>query len=251
MRGYLKYSLLIVLAACGKDSVSPPPPPPPPVIVQLIMAPDTGFWRGSALRLPSLVRGAITDQGDTVAAPAVTWTLPTGFVRQGDSVLAMREARGAFAASVGSVASSTITTSVTDLSEKTWVIAWRCYNNTVIRRDVEDPPIGQDSIVREYLDGTLSYITSEWDDLRGTIAATERVIRFWKDGMIDTTIQSSSSLQMIQDTATAAVYVRNVENLKMESDTPRVYRAAWNSPHTTWCDSGYLGGGSDFILREP
>lgn len=246
-----RLALLLVLAACGKDAVSPAPPPPPPTIVKLIMAKDTGFWRGGALRLSSLVRGAVNSDGDTVAAPAVAWTLPAGFVRQGDSVLATKEARGALAASVGSVAGSTIATSVTDLSEKTWLVTWRCYNSAVVMRGIENPPIGQDSIIREFLDGSLAYTTSEWSDLRGAITATERVIRFWKDGVIDTTLQIGSSVPMIQDTAKAAVYIPNVENLRMESDTPRAYRSAWVPGHTTWCEAAYVGGGSDFILREP
>jgi len=245
-------AVMMALVGCGTETVGPATiPPPPPVIVKLIMASDTGFWRGNALRLSSLVRGAVNSDGDTVVAPAVTWTLPSGFVRQGDSVLSTREARGTLQASVGAISAAMTTTVLTDLSEKTWRIEYRCYNSAVHMRAVENPPIGQDSVIREYLDGALTYTTSQWDDLRGTIAATERVIRFWKDGMVDTTIQSASTVQMVQDTAKAAVYVRNVENLKMESDTPRVYRAAWKYPNTTWCDSGYIGGGSDFILREP
>jgi hypothetical protein len=239
--------LILVLAACGKDAVSPPPP----AIVQLLVADSApGFWRGDSLNLASLVIGAVNSAGDTVPAPAVTWTVPSGFVRSGTMLRAIREARGTLQALSGTVSADLITTAVSDLSERTWQMEHRCYNSAVVQRGVESPPIGQDSMIRQQFNGVLTYENGDWKDLRATIQADRRVIRFWKDGVIDTVLGTSNVL-MIQDTAKAAVYVQNVENLKMISDTPRVYIATWDPAHTTWCESSYTGGGSDFTLREP
>lgn len=243
---------IVAIAACGKDSIAPPvppPPPPPPVIVKLIMAQDTGFWRGGAVRLSSLVRGAITNHGDTVAAPAVTWALPAGFVRQGDSVLAIKEARGSLRASFASALDSTATIAVNDLSRRRWAMESRCYNNPNSLRGVENPPIGQDSVIRHSSNGVVVYQAGDFKDLRASLTVDFRAIRFWKDGVVDT-ITHIDIYPLSQDTARTAIALPSVENFKMEADSPRVYRAAWNGGHSTWC-TDYIGGGSDFILKEP
>lgn len=238
-----------LLSACGRDSIAPPPPP---TIVKLLVADSApGFWRGDSLALSALVTRAINSDGDTVPAPAITWTTPGGFVRTGAQLRATREARGQLVASSPGVPAAVVNVSaLDDLTPRRWALEFRCYNSSVVMRGVESPPIGQDSVIRQQFNGTLSYTTGDWKDLRATIQADRRVIRFWRDGVIDTVL-GTSAIQIIQDTAKAAVYVTNVENLRMVADTPRVYRAIWNPGHTTWCDSGYLGGGSDFILREP
>jgi hypothetical protein len=246
----MRYTIvLFALLACGKDAISPPPPPPPPVIVKLIMAPDTGFWRGNALRLAGLVRAAVTDRGDTVAAPAVTWTLPAGFVRQGDSVLATKEARGALRAVMATAADSVPTLAVNDLSVRTWTTESRCYNNPNSIRDIENPPIGQDSVLRYGRAGVVVYQVGDWKDRRAMLTVDFMAVRFWKDGLVDTLIHSAA-YPVTQDTARAAIAIPGVENFKMEADSPRVYRAAWNGGHSTWC-SDYIGGGTDFVLKEP
>lgn len=241
--------LFALLAACGKDAVAPPPPPPPPpVIVKLIMAPDTGFWRGHALGLASLVRGAVNSDGDTVAAPAVTWTLPTGFARQGDSVIATKETRGMLRASFASIADSTGAVAVNDLSVRTWATQKTCYNSVVAHRAVEEPPIGIDSLIYRSTNGSVAYQQTDWKDLRATLTVQHSNIVFWKDGIVDTAI-GTDNFPVVQDTARASIYLPGVENLKMEADSPRVYRAAWVQG-STWC-ADFIGGGSDFILREP
>lgn len=249
MRALCSALMALSVAACGDDSRDPIQPPPPPTIVKLIMAPDTGFWRGTALRLSSLVRAAVTDHGDTVAAPAVTWILPAGFVRQGDSVLATTEARGALRASFGSAGDSTATLAVNDLSVRSWTTETRCYNNPNSMRGVENPPIGQDSVLRYGSSGVIAYQAGDWKDRRATLTVSFLAIRFWKDGLVDTT-QGTDAYPVTQDTARAAVAMPSVENFRMEADSPRVYRAAWNGGHSTWC-SDYIGGGTDFILKEP
>jgi hypothetical protein len=219
------------------------------VIVKLIMAPDTGFWRGHALRLSGLVRGAVTSNGDTVAAPTVTWSLPSGFVRQGDSVRATKEARGALRASFASATDSTPAIAVTDLSARAWAIETRCYNNPNSMRGVEDPPTGQDSVIRFSTSGTVAYQPGDWKELRATLTVASRAFVFWKDGVVDT-VSGTDVYPVVQDTARALISLPSVENFKMEADSPRVYRAAWNGGHSTWCGD-YIGGGSDFILKEP
>jgi len=247
MRTTISALTLFALAACG-DAAAPVNSQPPAIVQLLVADPDTGFWRGSPLTLSGLISGAVNADGDTVAAPAVTWTVPAGFTRVGDQLGAEREARGTLTATAGTLTANIAATAVSDLSTRTWRLDYRCYESTVHMRGIEDPPIGQDSIIRQYFDGSMAYKTSEWDDLRGEIAVSRRFIRFWKDKVVDTTT-GNVVIQIIQDTATAQVYVPSVENLRMESDTPRVYRATWNQGHTTWC-AGYATG-SDFLLSEP
>lgn len=240
--------LLIVGVVACKDA-SAPIPPATPVIVKLVMAPDTGFYRGQKLSLAGLIRAAVTDSGDTVAAPAaVTWTIPSGFVREGDSVRATREVRGGLQASVEDALDSTATIAVTDLSARIWGTTSRCYNNPNSMRAVEQPPIGLDSILRYSTSGTLAYQAGDWKDRRATLTVQSGAIRFWKDGLVDT-VSDIDVYPVVQDTARAAIAVPSVENFKMEADSPRVYRAAWTAG-STWCHD-FIGGGSDFILREP
>jgi hypothetical protein len=182
MRCTLLVVTLLALAACGKDAVSPPPP----VIVKLIMAPDTGFWRGNALRLLSLLRGAVTAAGDTIAAPAVTWSLPAGFIRQGDSVLATREARGALRASLESVTDSTATVAMEDLSApgKVWRGEYRCFGGTW------DATRTTDSVFYLFHEGSVFYSELPWKT--ATYQAVFRfdsvtTIAYLSDGSVVTT----------------------------------------------------------------
>jgi hypothetical protein len=247
----MRYAIAIIglLAACKDTAAPPPPPPPPPMIVKLVMAADTGFYRGQRLSLAHLIRAAVTDHGDTVAAPAtVTWTIPSGFVREGDSVRATREVRGGLRASVDGAVDSTATIAVTDLAARSWAITSRCYNNPSSIRDVENPPIGLDSVFRYSTSGTLAYQAGDWKDRRATLTVQSGAIRFWKDGLVDT-VSGVDAYPVTQDTARAAIAVPSVENFKMEADSPRVYRATWGAG-STWCHD-FIGGGSDFILKEP
>jgi len=250
MNRYAIVLLALLLAACGKDPIAPPPPP---VIIKLIMAQDTGFWRGGAVRLSSLIRGAVTNHGDTVAAPAVTWTLPAGFTRQGDSVLATREVRGELRASFASAADSTATVSVSDLSTRgPWVSESRCYNSPNGMRGVENPPIGVDSAIRTQSNGAAEYTTGDgmWSgEIKLRISIDEQVIRFWKDGVVDTVL-SRTAIVASQDTLQLALGSNigpAVPWMKRTSDSPIVYRL--ESPGT--CSSDWHGGGSAYELRAP
>jgi hypothetical protein len=237
---------LVLLAACGKDSVSPPPPPPPPppVIVKLIMAPDTGFWRGSALRLPGLVRGAVTDQGDTVAAPAVTWTLPTSFVRQGDSVLATREARGALRASFGStVLDSTVTATMDDLSApgKVWSGGYRCYGGTW------DATRTTDTVIYMFHSGVVHYSVAPWKDAAYQADfAFDSVtqVAYLSDGSVDTVTTGIQHTWFQQDTLSLSV-IASSDTVPMRKpvDEPNRYTAeaaictvgtGWQKDGTAW-----------------
>jgi hypothetical protein len=237
--------------ACGKDPAGVTPPPPPPPIVKLIMAPDTGFWRGGAIRLSSLVRGAVTSHGDTVAAPAVTWVLPAGFTRSGDSLLATREARGTLFASFGSaVSDSTSTATMDDLSARgTWESEQRCYNSPNGHRGVEDPPIGVDSAIVTQSNGVLTYSDAHWGkgNFKAVITVDARQIRFWKDGVIDTVL-GQTAIVATQDTLVIALGSSigpAAAWMKRVADAPLAYRL--DAPGT--CSSDWLGGGSAFILR--
>lgn len=238
--------LLVLVAACH-DVVTPPPPP---TIVQLLVA-DTapGFWRGDSLALASLVVGAVNSDGDTVPAPAITWSEPSGFARTGGAIRAIREARGTLVASSPGVPSTTLqVAALTDLSARTWGSVKRCYSNPNSHRGVEEPPIGIDSALYSSGNGVLEYQNGDWKDLRATLTVDFVSIVFWKDGVVDT-VRGSDVMQTAQDTGAAKIYLTSVENLRMEADSPRVYRAQWLAG-STWC-SGFVGGGSDFILREP
>jgi len=243
--------LILGLAACGKDPVAPPPPPPPPpAIVKLIMAPDTGFWRGGALRLSGLVRAAVTDHGDTVAAPAVTWSIPAGFTKQGDSIMAPREARGTLRASFASATDSSVTTSLDDLSARgTWSAEYRCYDSPNAMRNVENPPTGLDSSIVTISNGVLSYSDAHWgkDNFKGVIAVDERGISFWKDGVVDT-VFNQTTIVTTQDTLQLALG-SNIGPaapwMKRLSDAPLVYRL--DPPGV--CSSDWRGGGTAYELH--
>lgn len=279
--------LLLTIAACSGDAGGPDHDDHrAPAIVKLLVAdPDTGFWLGESLTLSSLIVGAVNSDGDTVAAPPVTWTIPAGFVRSGDSLKATREARGSlivtaqpvsasadasFASETAPQVSATIQAStITDLaSREPWSSEQRCYNSPTAMRDVESPPIGIDSSIITRFNGTMAYSATDWADVfRATISVDELVLVFWKDGVVDTTFnrtaiiaaQDTLAVALGSNIGSAAPWMRRV------SDAPIVYRL--DPPGV--CSGDWLGpdgiadneepgqpgyppdGGTAFELRAP
>lgn len=243
MRHALVVVALFALVACGKDSVAPPPPPPPPVIVSLVMAKDTGFWRGQKLSLAQLVRGAVNSDGDTVAAPAVTWTLPSGFVRQGDSLLAVREARGTLRASFGVASDSTATVSMDDLSApgKVWSGGYRCYGGTW------DATRTSDTVIYLFHAGVVHYVVAPWKE--GTYQAdfafdSVTQIAHLSDGSVDTLTTGIQHTWFQQDTLSLSV-IASSDTVPMRKtvDAPNRYSAeaaictistGWQKDGTAW-----------------
>jgi len=247
MRNVTVSALLFVIAACGKDAIAPPTPH----VVKLIMASDTGFWRGQKLSLAGLAR-AVMDNGDTVAAPAVSWTLPGGFTQQSDSLLGAHEARGAIHASIAgtAVSDSLGIATLDDLSAKgTWSSQHVCYNSPNGRRGTENPPIGVDSAIVVRSNGVLTYSDANWGkgNFKAVIAVDERVISFWKDGVVDTTF-GQTTIVATQDTLMLALG-SNIGSaapwMKRTSDAPLTYHL--DAPGE--CSSDWQGGGTAYDLK--
>jgi hypothetical protein len=241
-------AVMMALVACG-DAVAPVQPPPPPAIVKLLVAdPDTGFWLGESLSLSGLVTGAVTENGDTVPPPPLTWTIPAGFTRDGDRITATREARGALQVH-GSGEAVIQLASTFDLSALSWAVAWRCYDAPNGRRDVEDPPIGVDSALIAATGDSLTYSTTDWADVHALkLWVQEVVTRFWKDGVVDTA-RNATAYSFVQDT-TRLWFGPNKQAdavaLKLVTTTPLVYRMA--PPGI--CSSDWRGGGTEFTVTE-
>jgi hypothetical protein len=250
--------LLLIVMAC-KDPGAPPPPPPPAIVKLLVADPDTGFWLGTAISLSGLVTGAVTEDGDTVAAPAVAWTIPAGFVRNGDLLTASREGRGALIASLAQPqptagvlgsAANPITTIATaamfDLRVYGWTVEWRCYDSPLSMRGVESPPIGVDSAIISATGDSLSYATTDWADVHLlTLWDQELVIRFWKDGVVDT-LRNASAFSFVQDTTRLWIGTNRIlsdPGLRRVSSDPLIYRL--NPPGLC---SSWRGGGTEFAL---
>jgi hypothetical protein len=236
-------SAAALIAACGKDAVSPPPPPPPPVIVKLIMASDTGFWRGQKISLAQLVRGAINSNGDTVAAPAVTWTIPSGFAREGDSLVATHEARGQLRASFGVVSDSTATVSMDDLAApgKVWNGGYRCYGGAW------DATRTTDTVVYSFHSATVLYSVAPWRE--GAYQASFAFdsvtqIAYLSDGTVDTVKTGVQRAYFQQDTLSLSV-IASSDTVPMRKpvDDPNRYTAeapicttttGWQKDGTPW-----------------
>lgn len=250
-------ALFAVAISCGGGEGTTAPVTPPKkkeaTIAKLIVAStDTGFWFGKSLDLSKLVVGAVTTDGDTVAAPAVTWNVPSGFVQDGYSLKATREARGALVVGVVNVPAVTVemrTASLTDLAtNRHWRSERRCYDNAVRARSNESPAIGLDSAITLVIGGELTYLTTEWTNIRAEIRGDERHIRFWKDGVIDTVTQIGGALMpMVQDTMTARFMLGSGGQLPAPrvSESPLIYRA---TEHT--CEAAFLKGGTPIEIRE-
>lgn len=252
--------VMLLLAACGGDGTSPVTPSDPPAIVKLLVAdPDTGFWLGSGLSLTGLVTGAVNEDGDTVAAPPLAWSVPVGFVRTGEQLTASREARGALTVT-GSASAAIQLATVLDLRRR-WEASWRCYNSPVSIRGVENPPIGLDSIVVIEVGDSVTYAPKDWRDaheLRMWAHGSSQ--RFWKDGVVDTA-HYVTNRPFVQDTSRlwlGVVKQADHPGLARVSEAPLVYRqdppgvcsSDWVGPdgrHTTTHDTD---GGTAFELRE-
>lgn len=251
MRAVVLVVLSALVAACSGDSNGPPAPP---TIVSLVVADtNTGFWRSDSLALSTLITGAITDDGDTVDAPALTWTVPAGFHRSGDKLSATREARGQLVASAGGQV-PTVPLSVATMDDLSvrgpWSAEHRCYNSPLSHRGVEEPPIGVDSAIVSVSNGQLEYSETEWETVfKMTIAVDERVIRFWKDGVVDTVFNQTAIVAM-QDTLSVALG-SNIGSaspwMKRTSESPMIYRL--DPPGI--CGSAWEDGGTAFELRAP
>lgn len=253
-------ALVVLLAACSDSSG---PPSQPPVIVKLVVASDTGFWRGAGLQLSTLVTGAITAEGDTIAAQGVAWTVPSGFTQSGDDLTAIREARGALVATIGPVTASIRAAALDDLSTAAgWSATWRCYNSTVHMRGIEHPPIGLDSIIGRQSNGAVTYTETRWSDvMQISMAVDEEIIRFWKDGVTDT-VHNRTAIPAMQDTLSVALGTNvgpAARWMKRVAESPIMYRL--DAPGT--CSGDWVGadgrhdaanpndGGTAFELRAP
>lgn len=259
--------LPLLVLACGDSPAElepEPEPDPDPVIVELLVAePDTGFWLGEGLDLSTLVTGAVTEDGDTIPPPELTWTASAGFELGDDSVRASREARGILAASVPDPATSIAadlatakTTSaeiqmatVTDLSlEGPWSSRQVCYDSPVAMRDAEDPPIGLDSVRVIRSGGVAEYSETDWADVhRITVSSmNEEIVRWWKDGVADT-VSGITGEVVLQDTLAVAfgTSIGADDWMTQISDDPVVYRLA---PPGTCNGSDFQGGGTAFEL---
>jgi len=234
--------LLVLLVGCGKEAIAPPPP----AIVKLIMVQDTGFWRGGAVRLSSLVRGAITDHGDTVAAPAVTWSLPAGFAKQGDSILATREARGGVRATLsGTVLDSTTAASMDDLSAngKLWTGGYRCYGGAW------DATRTTDSVIYGFYQGAVFYSQAPWKG--GLYQAEFRFdsvseISYLSDGTVDTLAlrpnggerhyfqQDTGSLRFIASDADTIAMQRPIDTKYVSATAVCTTASGWQKDGTPW-----------------
>jgi hypothetical protein len=256
---YLVAVLALVIAGCGKDAASPPPPPPAsppppppaPVIVKLVMASDTGFWRDEKISLSHLVRGAITDKGDTVAAPTVTWAIPAGFVRQGDSLRATKEARGELRAMLGSVTDSTTTTVMEDLSAggKVWQGTYRCYGGAW------DATRGTDTVIYHFQNGEVYYSVAPWK--AGTFQAQFRfdsvtAIAYLSDATVDTIVYHAAGGEryLFQQDVLSLSVISSDDTIPMERpfDAQKFYRST--APICT-TQKGWQRDGTPWELTAP
>lgn len=244
--------LALVLIACS-DSAGPPPlPPPPPAIVKLIVTDSQpGFWRGDSLSLAQLVTRAIDAEGDTVAAPAVTWTVPDGFARAGNMVRATREARGPLVVSATGIPSISLTVaSMDNLAERAgWSGGYTCYGGTW------DATRTTDTVVYQFHEGSVHYSDAPWAP--GTFQAEFRfdsvtTIAYLSDGSIATIgsrpnngdrhnfQQDTLSLRLIASTDTVP--------MRRKIDSPAVYES-----HAPICrvGTGWKRDGTPWELSMP
>lgn len=252
--------------ACGEPT-TPVPPPAGSAIVKLLVAdPDTGFWLGGSISLSSLVTGAVTEDGDTIPAPPVTWSIPAGFVRTGDLLTATREARGALVPSIsapasvsktaagtshaGAVSASIQISSLDNLATRRWGYEYRCYSG----KDAQGNLVTDSTWVTMY-GGEISYDVTPWPGVFYAFVRpdSQRVIHAWAGGAVDTLINRNASQQiLVQDTLATGLYLRGdttgvaAQWTRRVSDSPVIYRldAPGVCPSATWAS------GSAFELRE-
>lgn len=268
MRSFTRFSIILLLVACGESSITSPPPAARPQIVQLLAAaPDTGFWYGDSLNLATLVR-AVTDSGDTIAQPAVTWTVPAGFTLRNGILFATRESRGTLTATLATASSAiarapadsgppsvnVTLTSVVDLTQRGWTASWRCYDNPSVMRDVENPPIGADSTAGSFTTDSVTYGALAWNDVFPvSLWVDQQVIIYWRDGLVTTT-PSQVRWPLSQDT----LYLwwgtgrQSADNaIPQSSLSPLVYTMDSAMVAEKLCSGSRGGSGGPMILQAP
>lgn len=194
---------------------------------------DTTIFLGERLALGPLVTGGADEYGNAVANPpliaVITGVRSDDLRATDDSLWSLSEQRAAVTFTSGSAASSVTVTTLLDLRTRAWDASWACLNGPNSMRDVEQPPIGLDSVRVSVASDSVRYVSSVGELWLRGIAA-----RWWKDGVNDT--------------------VDVTEQLRVLKQRPDTLEMAAGDVVKTTSLGAYVGpfmcNGSDFIGRR-
>lgn len=247
-------ALLALVVSCGGGEGSTAPATPAKkkeaTIAKLIVATaDTGFWKGQSLDLSKLVKGAVTTDGDTVAPPAVTWAVPSGFAQSGNAISATRESRGELVASFGTITASPVKlAAMQDLAQgMKWNAEYRCYGGTW------DATRTTDTVAYQFHSGAASYSEAPW--ARGSFQAmftfdSLTQTAYLSDGSVSKTVLRGSSYRYLfhQDTASLRLIASSdTVPMRRTADPAVTYQA--DAPICT-VKSGWQKDGTPLRLHE-
>lgn len=241
-------ALVLALSGCGGN---PTGPPDEREWVDLVLEADSTAFVQTGVDLNQALYG-VTAAGDTVYNPSgVSFDLPDGFYREGDRILAQREAVGAVVAHLNPSDSTLIRVAHHLDSLAPWRKSMSCYNlDGKWKRTSDDTMLSLDSMKTTATIDSVEYVSGATFTLQGH--GFGQSVFFWEDGQVDTTSG--------EDYATLAATQSKVDTLALDAgldvpavaNAPRRYRKPPVTPGDTAssvCGSSWERSG-EWILEE-